>query len=405
MTAGGNGRAVARTERQAAVVDLLDRPAVRVDEDPVAFRRVRRHLGELRQWFDQRCRWPLLASREVIRLLRIPARTRVGFGAAAFHEFQQSLDYELFTWVLWFAGGGRFDQFLLSELVTEVEARANALAGHRHVDFDDYAHRQAMVRALRAHERLGTLRRVDGDPTSWVQRRDAGDGLYEFGPLAYHLLAALPRDGIRRLLSRDDAAAEVEVEDGLPPRVRLYRGLLLAPAVFRADDPEAFQLLLDRHERRRIADELYDMTGWELEMTGAYAALTRASGSASRYGELFPARRARTDVALLVCSAVLEGVRRGTREWPIDDAGGCVVLTEVQLEGLVVELSDRYRSFWGTTYAGRSTEALLRDAVEELRSWDLLRGPDGDGRYRLLPLAARFRAFYPEEPAERGETP
>lgn len=408
MTAGTNGRTGARTERQAAVVDLLDRPAIRIDEDPVSFRRARLHLNELRQWFDRRCRWPLLATREVIRLVKIPARTRVGFG---FPDFQRPLDYELFTWVLWYAAGSHSEQFLLSELVSEIEARANAVFGERHVDFDDYAHRQSMVRALRAHERLGSLRRVDGDPTSWMNRREGGNGLYEFGPLAYRWLVSLNGDGIRRLLARGDPAAEIEVEEGLPPRVRLYRQLLLAPAAFRADDPEAFGLLLDRHERRRIADELYDMTGWELEMTGAYAALTRPAGSASRHGELFPARRARTDLALLICTAIRDGLAGRPDAaasgpslgdlpggWETDD-GGCVIVSEAQFERLVVALSDRYRAYWGASFANRSTEAVLREALDEMRAWDLLRGPDAEGRYRILPLASRFRGYYPPEQA------
>ncbi|HEY8449500.1 MAG TPA: DUF2398 family protein, partial [Bacillota bacterium] len=274
--------------------------------------------------------------------------------------------------------------------------RANALAGRRHVDFDDYDHRQAMVRALRVHERLGTLRRVDGDPTAWANRHEAADGLYEFRMLAYHILASLDRDAVGRLLTRADPAAEVAVGDGLPPRVRLYRELLLAPALWRADDPEAFAVLLDRHERRRVADELYDLTGWELEMTGSYAALVRANGSSSRYGVLFPGRGVRTDLALLICAAVRDGLSGG--ESYTTDAEGSVLLTEVQLERLVIALSDRYRGYWGTGLAGSTTGELVRQAVAELRAWDLLRGPDAEGRYRVLPLASRFRGYYPDSP-------
>lgn len=361
-------------------VDLLDRPVILAREDPLAYRRIRHHLGPVREWFADRCGWPVILTRELVRAVKTPARPVSGLG---FRWAQETVDYELFTWVLWYAEHVQGDQFILSDLVRELETQAAALLGPGHLDWNQYPHRQSLRRALFGLEELGALRRLDGDTEGWVQR-GVGDSLYEFTPLVPHLHIHLPPE--------PDAGSAAP---GAPaPAQRLYRSLLLSPALCRADDPEAFALLLPRDRRRSIIRDLHEHLGWDLEITETYACLLRPSASEVSEALLFPFRGALCHVLLLLMARVRERVAAG--EWQ-PDAHDRVRLPLAALTAEIADLRARWGENWGATLGKLPAQALAEQVLAALDTWGLMAGPDADGQVLMLPLAARFRGVYRED--------
>ncbi len=373
------------SDYQRAFVDLVDRTAVFAREDPIAYGRIRAALEPIRRWFADRTGWPVLLNRELARLVKIPAAPSAGHG---FRWAQSPLDYELFTWVLWFADSNGADQFLLSQLIQEIEHRANVLLGPGHIDWDSYATRLAMARALKSLEAMQVLVRVHGETEEWVAS-GRGDTLYEFTPLASYLTVELPPGA---------GEPDFEVPPALVPlpgqgdaRQRLYRTLLLDPALYRASDPEAFELLRRREARERIALDLRETLGWDLEVTDSFAAVLRPTGSAAADPDLFPIRGALGHVVLLIGTELRGAVQRGELR---PDACDRLRISEGQLAHLVSRLRQRHGANWGATLGRKSEPELVREVLAAMRGWDFVTGPDADGQLTVYPALARYAAAY-----------
>ena len=375
-------------EAHRPYVDLVDRVAVTRAGDRAAYTRIRARLEELRAWFSGGPGWQLIDSHGVARLVKTPARAGSGQGIA---PLQSPLDYELLAWVLWFGEKTDAEQFVLSHLLEEVPLQAVDDGGAPRVDWKKRPHRESLERAVSALEAMGAVRTVSGDVGAWV-RSGEGDTLYEFTGLTPHLHVQLPDALYDALVLDGDPAALDRGVEPVPERERLYRTLLLSPALHAADDPEAFALLRRRERREAIAAEFRERFGWELEVTNAYAALLRPFADAVGQ-RVFPARSALSHAALLLGTHLRERVAAGA---VAVDAWERITLPAAAFETHVLEVRTRWGQNWGTGLGGMSLETLTAALLDELRDWEMLQGPDRDGYVTLMPLAARFAGVYRE---------
>lgn len=393
-------RRIKTADQHRPYVDLVDRAVIFAREDAIAFRRIRQRMTEVRDWFATRCGWPVVQTLELIRLVKTPAQLLPGMG---FGWAQEPLDYELFTWVLWYAEKIQDVQFLLSDLVREIEAQASSAIGPGHLDWNQYGHRQALRRALQGLEVLGALRRIDRDAEEWAYR-GVGEALYEFTPLVPHLYVTLPVPVQVRLAVQGDASVLDEPVAGVAePEQRLYRTLLLQPALFRAADPEAFAILQSRDRRRSILSDLNGHFGWDLEITESYACLLRPSASEASEAYLFPFRGAICHVILLLMGRLQEMAASGLVTCDPYDR---LSLSAAQLRKEIVNLKTRWGENWGSTLGKLQAGALADQVIAEMRIWGLMQGPDREEQVQVLPLAARFRGVYRDEGlAAEGDEP
>lgn len=369
-------------------MDLVDRVAITRATDRAAYNRVRGRLDELRAWFAENPGWQLIDSHGVARLVKTPARAGSGQGIA---PLQSPLDYELLAWVLWFGEKTEAEQFILSELVEEIPLQATDDDGAARLDWKLRPHRDSLERAIRALEAMGALRTVNGELSTWVRSRE-GDTLYEFTGVAQHLHIDLPDTLYDALVLDDDPRALQHGESTAGERERVYRTLLLSPALHAADDPEAFAWLSRRDRRESVARDVAERFGWELEMTSGYAALLRPIADAVGR-RVFPARSALSHAALLLGGHLREQVRTGALT---ADAHECITLPQAAFETQVLEVRTRWGGNWGVGLNAYKLEALAEALLGELRDWDMLQGPDRDGYVTVMPLAARFSGVYRE---------
>lgn len=383
-------RRVKTADQHRPFIDLLDRPVIFARQDPLAFRRIRQQITVVRDWFATRCGWSVVQTLDLARLVKTPAQLAPGMG---FAWAQEPLDYELFTWVLWYAEKNQDVQFVLSDMVREVEAQANAAIGPGHLDWNQYGHRQALRRALGGLEELGAVRRVDRDMDEWVHR-GVGEALYEFTTLVPHLYINLPMHLQTRLAVQGDTDALMEPHPAGTDEQRLYRTLLLQPALYRAADPAAFAILQSKDRRRNVINDLNSHLGWDMEVTESYACLLRPSASDASESYLFPFRGAQCHVILLLIGRLQEMVAAGDLEVDPYDR---IHLFEAELRREIVDLKSQFGENWGSTLAKLKPGPLADQIMGVLRTWGMLEGPDRDNRVLVYPLAARFRGIYRDE--------
>ncbi|HEU4452794.1 MAG TPA: DUF2398 family protein, partial [Longimicrobium sp.] len=229
--------------------------------------------------------------------------------------------------------------------------------------------------------------------------------LYGWGAAAWRLHVGIPAAELERLAEGREPAvsasgsASTSSQGGMD-EIRLYRTLLLNPALFRLDDPAAFRLLDDAEMRARVAKNVEYLSGWELEVTSAYARVLRPARSDDAVQTPIPLASGISHAVLCFCGVLRERQRAG-RLVPLRDE--CFLVHESRIEQDVGELQARYGVRWGKGLRDRSVKALARDVVDEMKAWGLLRGPDETGQYVVLPTAARLAAHYGDETEEDRE--
>jgi uncharacterized protein (TIGR02678 family) len=382
-------------ESHRAYVDLLDRAAVSAADDDAAFRRIRAMIEDVRGWYARRTGWPTIVTRDMIRTVKTPSVVHVGQG---FEWVSDALDYELFVWILWYGESIASDQFVFSDLVAEVELRATELHGEGHFTWNRLEHRRSLKRAAEALEDLGAIREVDGSVAAYAEARSE-DALYEFTDVSRHLHLNAPDDVYDAVVVRQSPDGLREpVDDAADVEQRLYRTLLLSPALHAHHDPDAFALLRSSARRERIAEDLRTHLGWDLEVTPGYACLLRPARDA-RGRATFPTRSAEAHVVLLLCGYVRRLVAAGEL---VPDELDAVVVTRAWFESRIVDLQAEFGAQWGRTMSRLSLDALVDGVFSLMRGWGLMEAAGDGDDLRILPLAARWEAVYLDDGGALG---
>ncbi|HEX8358772.1 MAG TPA: DUF2398 family protein [Longimicrobium sp.] len=365
-------------ERTRACADVLDHVALTAERSPAAFRRAKRAVPGLREWFAYRTGWQLVSNHEMVRLEKHGDTGRVG---RPFRRIHDAFDYEILIWLLWFAEGSRSQQFLLTHALEAIRTQANMMSGVGHIDWTNRAHRSAMQRAMETLEDLGVMGHTpDSQIGAWVDTAE-GNVLYEFTPLVSFLSVSLHAEG---------PDAPVEPGNCPPPaEQRLFRALLMAPVLYQTEDPEAFALLRTEESRELYADEIRELLGWELRVEPHYALLMRPTEHSS--GKVFSADSSIGHAALLLCAKVRDAVGSGDLEV---DANDCVEATSLWVERTVDAIRSEWEANWSAREATRPLASLVEEVTSMMREWGMIDGPRHGGDYTFLPLAARYVGSY-----------
>lgn len=369
-----------------AHIDLLDKPALIALEDPESFRRVLYYEKQLKEWYQGKMGWLLVRSRSMIRLHKEPAFFRSDCALPGLFEV---MDFILFTSILWYsetlrhrsidlgmAVGSQY--FVLSQLAETIEKEFFPfyLPGQE-FNLTHRNNRQSLVRAIRSLMKLGAVHQVEGDDTQWSQNM-AGDVLYEFTEMSYRLLAGIE--------SRTDS---------LSPEQHAWRTLLLGPVLYRIDDQEAFDWVVEHRES--IGRQLRDRYGdWNLLVAKDYACILRTGAPSGGGAELLHFLSAISHPLLLICAAIRNELQDGNLTCHQD---GYVLITDYWLESHLAKLKNEHGTSWGSRVGKLPLGELKKEVLDEMMNWDMVR-PMEDEHWQVLPLTSRFYPKYVVEGVE-----
>ncbi|HLI05564.1 MAG TPA: TIGR02678 family protein [Ktedonobacteraceae bacterium] len=385
---------------------LLDNPIVSLHDDAEAYRLVRTHFPALAKWHEQHTGWRIQRGPSFFRLER---HLQMPVSPFLDDRLKRPRDFVCLTWILWFAeqrflaGGGRNQQFLLSQLTEELQRQSEPGPGTA-LDFRNLQDRYSMRRALEYLTQLGGLQALEGEVRSWAEDAPDQEVLYEFTPISHSLIEALSEQRVSAMAKRiatqnnhlltSDLGLPALAQD-LPPLVRVWRTLLLGPALLRYDDAAAFAALVAHAEQ--VSEELAQNFGWLLELNSDYACIVRGGTLSAAAGPTLALNSALDQIILLLCTAFRESVEQGL--WS-PDAYGCLHISSFDINTLFSDLRLRYGSYWGATVKESKATDLLNDIYARMRLLGLLRGPDLEGHMLILPTAARYSVSYDREPTE-----
>ncbi len=385
-----------------AQMALLDNEIVTLRDNAEVYRQIRVYFNNLEAWHQEHTGWRIQRGRNYFRLERhLHAITPVYTD----DKLKKARDFACFAWLLWFAekrylsGGGRNQQFLLTEMVEGLQEQTQiAGGGDKQLDFRNQYDRFSMSRALDYLARLGGITTLEGETKKWVDEGNAleNEVLYEFTPITHSLVEALNQGRVEAItahLAQSQQALQparvTTLSAPIPAITRAWRALLLGPILLRYDDPEAFSDLTKQAEQ--VNDELSEAFGWSLELNNDYACIVRGGSLSTGSGPDIGLTSGYHQIILLLCTAFREQVETGKWE---PDSYGCLHVNHLDVAQLFNELRQRYGSHWGSTIQAQKANELFTELYQRMRQFGFMRGPDEQGEILLLPTAARYRFSY-----------
>lgn len=365
---------------------LLDRSVVTAADDRPLLEKIRRYANELQASFGRLAGWRVQTHPEFARLVKTPARAEVSHGLP---WARGRMDYALLAWVLWYGEhtGGR--KFTVSQIADEIKLRS-AGPGDAGIDWAAHAQRLAAKRVFRGLEEMGILRLQDGSVDEWADDNGKRDALYAWGAAAWRVHVGIPAAELERLAEGGPSPASSAPPEGTD-EIRLYRTLLLNPALFRRDDPAAFHALDAPDSRARVVRDLKQLTGWELEVTPEYARVLRPARSDDAVQTPIPVASGLDHAVLCFCGLLRE---RREADRLVAAGGESYLIDDGRIWQDVDELQKRFGSRWGKTMQQKKVSVLAEEIVGEMKRWGMMRDTGVPGQYRVLPTAARLAAHY-----------
>lgn len=391
-------------ELRRAARALLRRPLLRAtgpgaEEFPL----VRRHAGELREWFDANTGWRLIVDSEVARLVkRVPttgdashpardSRSRLPFGrrryvltCLALSVLERS-DAQITL--------GRLAEGVILAAADEQLVRAGVV-----FRLEGREERGDLVAVVRLLLSLGVLARVAGDEDAFV--RDAGDALYDVERRSLAVLLAARRGpstitpaGFNERLRQ---LAEEPLPDAEELRTRalrhhLTRRLLDEPVLYHdaLDAPRAAYL---NGQRAALARRIGELTGLVAEVRAEGIAMVDPDDDLTDVR--MPDSGTDGHVTLLIAEHL---ARRAETSAGDDGDERAVVVPEAELHRLVRRLAREHRAYWRRNAGDPGAEMGLTDAsLERLEALQLVRREPG--AVRPLPALARYALAAPTLP-------
>lgn len=374
---------------QEGLKALLENFWILREENPTVYQQIRDREKALRNYVLDKLGYNLIVHRHFAKLEKVPALPEAWMGI---DSFKDPRDYAILCCILAFIENKAVEeQFLLSDLCAEIQS---LFPGEISLDWRHYEHRKSLVRVLQFMVDLKILTVVDGDTGSFNQREDT-EALYEVTVVARYFMRSYPKDLFQFQTKEEILAAEAMGEEdetgGNQRRYRVYRQLLLSPAVYDEEMKEGDFIYL-RNFRRRLYEDIEAHIGLQLEIYRHSAFL----GSPEYDGDLtlFPDQKAISDLALQLSSYLRE--KWEDEAWTVDNQG-CVILTEVEFQQLIKDLHTLYGSGWSKQYR----EGLLKQTAEELllflEGWKMAVKETTTNRIRLRPVLGRLAGEYPSD--------
>lgn len=353
------------------------------DEEPEAYLLVRNREQMLKRYLQEKFGLELIIHQHFAKLEKIPVEPESWMGI---QSFQGPMDYAIFCCALaYMEQKGIDEQFLLSDLAERIQ---ELYPGEMPLDWKNYQHRRALVRALKQVLELRLIKTIDGNLEQF-QLNDDEEVLYEVTIYSRYFMRSYPDD-----LYQFDSMEELLMQEWIRQpddqrRKRVYRKLSLTPFVYRKseEDPDFAYI---RNFRNRLRDDFEQHTPFRLEVFKNAAMLTLPDPK-KRY-TLFPDTKGITDAALHTMAVI----RENKEELDITEFG-TVRIPRASFDMLVRQTKERYGHGWSKKHRDETPEETAGQIIKVWEEWNMAVW-DGETRMlTILPGAARLTAFYPAD--------
>ena len=367
---------------------LLENYWIIKDQNKELYYKMRDLIPKLRLFLIEKLGYQIVITPEIIKLEKIPGKSEDWMGI---ETFQNKMEYSFLCILLMFLEDkGKEEQFLLSELTEYIEG---VFPGEEKVDWTLYRHRRYLIKVLRFALDIGMIKLNDGDEQGFASSQDS-EALYENIGISKYFL----RNFVGNLLEynslkdlEDDEWLDMDQDKGLIRRNRVYRRIIMSPAVYNegADDPDYLYI---KNYRNMISKDIekYLKSDLHVHKNGAFLILN----SDKNYKESFPENKTISDIVLQMNSIIIDRVKDGSIEKREDDI---ITISIHFFENMVEELRDKYSSGWSKEYREMKLEKLCKELVEYMKNYSFIEINHSYNELRIMPLSGKIIGKYPKD--------
>lgn len=348
---------------------------------------VRDHIQDVRDFLAEKLGYQLIVNQSIVKLEKMPGIAEPWMGIEGFED---KMEYAFLCILLMFLEDKSVgEQFLLSQLTEYIEG---ALPGNEKVDWTLFRHRKHLVKVIRFALETGIVNANDGSESDFAGDIQA-EALYENSGLSIyfmkHFTGNLMSYSTLRELEEDEWCG-VDKERGKIRRNRVYRRLIMSPAVYceGSDDQDYlyiknFKGMLQSDMEDRLSSQLH------IHKSGAFVIL----GADKNYRDVFPDNKTISDIALQLNTLICEGVADSSLKVGIDDT---IVMSQTEFENLVKFLRQRFQAGWSKEYREMANGRLCEQILGYMKSFSMISIESYTGQVKIMPACGKIAGRYPE---------
>ncbi len=367
---------------------LLENYWIIKSENRDLYYQVKDGAEEFEAFLRDKLGYRLIVNPTLVKLEKTPGKPEPWMGI---QSFDQPLDYAYLCFVLAFLEDkSQGEQFILSEITDYIQSswRYEPAA-----DWTVYNQRRSLVKVLKFVRDMGMLTVNDGNESQFVNSIEA-DVLYESTGTSRYFMRVFTgslNDYATWLDIHNGEWMDVEKDRGKVRRNRVYRRLLMSPAVYSEgpDDPD-WQYV--KNYRNMIHKDLLEALAFDLHVhkNGAFVIIPEGPN----YKDAFPANNSLCDIILQMNRMIRDRVDAGEIVPETDET---ILVSVGRFIGWVEKLRGLYAQGWSKEYREMGLNALAREVLLMMQSYGMAEWHRAGQEVKLLPLCGKLYGRYPKE--------
>jgi len=281
------------------------------------------------------------------------------------------------------------EQFLLSELTEFIETNGEDEEEGNSIDWTNFSHRRSLVRVFKFAEKMAIIKVYEGSSESFIQD-EKSEVLYSNTGISRYFSVSFPYDISRcekaedfLYLNRD----EFDLDRGSYRSTRVYRKLILSPAVFwnENDDADYAYVKNQRGVIGRNVDQ-YLNAQFRVHKNGAFMVFDE-----DRQFKTYPNNTGVSDIVLFLCSEIQKNLKEGKLAKDMNDF---IYVPKTIFEAMLILVKKEHSNGFSKEYSDMKDEKFYKEVLSYMIEWMLCSVKDEN--IVLFPSVGLFNGIYKE---------
>lgn len=333
---------------------LLSKRMVMRKTDPNMYFQIKDDLKPIRRFMQDKFGYTVILTPLLIKLEKIPALPEIWMGI---EDFQNIIEYQMFLAILMFLEDKEIEeQFVLSHITEYVFHQFNEGL----IDWTNFTTRRQLIRVIKYCLINNIIISNDGDESKFAQDYTT-EVLYENTGISRYFVRNFSRDIAQYENHKDFRQSDwlsVDEDRGLSRRHRVYRKLLLSPAVYKSMQEEDFLYLKNYRNQIQSDFQTYFDCDIHIHKSSAYLVLDETS----RMGNNFPENNAYSDIVLLLSKKIREDILFNPYE-----ENEMIVISLKNLQSLLMNLVEANINYLPKTIQNLGSKIISKNTIEYMK--------------------------------------
>lgn len=368
--------------------ELLDEYWILKDKDKDKYYRIRDSIPKFRNFISEKLGYQIIMTSDLIKLEKLPGKAEPWMGIST---FDNSLEYAFLCLLLMFLEDKeKEEQFLLSQLTEFIQG---AFPGDEKIEWTLYSHRRHLIKVLKFAIDIGFIKVNDGneerfynDELAEVLYENTGNSKYFMRNFSGNILKYSTLEDLEK-----DEWLDMDTDRGRIRRNRVYRRIIMSPAVYRDGEDDQDYLYIKNYRNMIQADlEKYLQMDLHVHRNGTFLVLDEEK----RYKNSFPESKAISDIVLQVNKIVVAKVKKGELSKNAEDI---IIILKTTFDDIIKEAKQRYSMGWSKEYREMKLEKLSKEVISYMKDFSMLMEGKDNNEIIILPLVGKIVGDYPKD--------